>query len=113
MHEYSIVQALLDRVESEARTRDAVKVHSVSVRVGSLSGVEVDLLRSAYELFREGTVCAGASLEVTTVEARWACPGCDSVIPVGAALRCPACGLPARLVEGGEIMLERLEMEVP
>jgi hypothetical protein len=28
-------------------------------------------------------------------------------------LKCDACGSPARLAEGDEIMLDRIEMEVP
>jgi Zn finger protein HypA/HybF involved in hydrogenase expression len=47
------------------------------------------------------------------VAARWQCPACGGEIQVGAALRCPGCGAPARLVAGEEILLERMEMEVP
>jgi Zn finger protein HypA/HybF involved in hydrogenase expression len=34
-------------------------------------------------------------------------------VPAGAVLRCAACGAPARLVSGDEIVLEQIEMEVP
>jgi hypothetical protein len=33
-------------------------------------------------------------------------------IPAGGPLRCRRCGVPARLAEGDEIMLDRIEMEV-
>ena len=74
MHEFSLIQALVSRVAEEARRRQALKVHSLSVRVGELSGVEPELLQSAYELFRTGTVCEGAALRVERVPARWGCP---------------------------------------
>lgn len=112
MHEYSIVSALLEKVDAEAQSRGAIAVHRLRVRIGELSGVETDLLASAYELFRERTVCAGADLEIVPVAARWACPGCDREIPRGAVLRCPECARPARLTGGDEILLERIEMEV-
>ena len=113
MHEYSIVQALLERVQVEARARRATAVHRLSVRIGELSGVEVDLLTTAYETFRERTICAGAELDVHLVAARWQCPGCARVIGRGDVLTCPTCAMPARLAEGDEIMLDRIEMEVP
>jgi hydrogenase nickel incorporation protein HypA/HybF len=113
MHEYSIVQALVDRVTAEAQARRATAVHRLSVRVGELSGVEVELLTTAYETFRERTICERAELDVHKVAARWECPACGRVIARGELLSCPACVVPARLAEGDEIMLDRIEMEVP
>ena len=113
MHEYSIVQALLDRVEAEAHLRQATAVHRLTVSVGELSGVEVDLLMTAYSTFRERTICEQAELEVQRVSARWECPRCRSTIARGAQLRCAMCAGPAMLVAGGEIMLDRIELEVP
>lgn len=112
MHEYSIVRALLDRVEAEAGARGATAVRRIHLRVGELSGVETDLLRSAYELFREASPVAGAELEIEPVAARWVCPACDRAIVRGAALSCPECSRPARLAAGDEIVLQRLELEV-
>jgi Zn finger protein HypA/HybF involved in hydrogenase expression len=40
------------------------------------------------------------------------CPVCGSEVPRAAVLRCPGCERPARLVEGDEIILARIEMEV-
>jgi hydrogenase nickel incorporation protein HypA/HybF len=112
MHEYSIVQALLDRVGHEMRGRAATRVHAVHVRIGELAGVEIELLQTAYETIRRGTPCEEAPLHVTSVEARWTCPRCDRGIERGASLQCGRCRTPARLVSGDEILLERIEMEV-
>jgi hydrogenase nickel incorporation protein HypA/HybF len=112
MHEYSIVQALVDRVDREARARRATAVHRLSIRIGELSGVDPDLLTTAYETFRERTICDGAELDVRMVAARWECPVCGSAISRGDLLTCPTCRVPARLTEGDEIMLDRIEMEV-
>jgi len=112
MHEYSIVQALLDKVDAEARAHGAVAVTRVHLAIGRLAGVESELLRSAFELARCGTPCAAAELEVRAVEARWECRGCGVEIRAGGVLRCPTCGGPARLAAGDEIVLERLELEV-
>ncbi len=114
MHEYSLVESLVRRVEQEARARGAIAVHRLSVRVGELSGVDAELFRTAYETFREGTVCAQAPLAVTTVAATWSCPRCAKPIARGGILRCAQCDAPARLDDGGDALtLDAIELEVP
>ncbi len=112
MHEYSIVQALIARVEREAAAHSATAVHRLRVQIGEMSGVEVSLLETAFELFRERTICEGAVLTVVPVAATWQCPKCATDLAPGVPLRCQACSTPARLVAGDEIVLERIEMEV-
>ena len=111
MHEYSIVQALLDRVASEARAHSATVVHRIRVQIGEAAGVESDLLATAFELARTRTLCEAAELEIVPVAARWECRNCGAEIQAGQILRCVLCEQPARLVQGDEIVLERIEME--
>lgn len=112
MHEWSIVQTLLSEVERHARERGAVAVQRLHLRVGALSGVEIPLLESAFETFRERSCCAGAALEIERVPARWGCPRCRIELASGAPLHCARCGASARLESGDEIVLARIEMEV-
>jgi hydrogenase nickel incorporation protein HypA/HybF len=112
MHEYSIVSALLDQVETRARQHPRAEVLGIRVRVGELAGVDAGLLRTAWSLFRQGTVCAGAELLLESEAARWVCPECGVGIRQGSPLRCPRCALPARLETGDALILERIEMEV-
>jgi hydrogenase nickel incorporation protein HypA/HybF len=113
MHEYSIIQSLIERVEAEMRAQGAVGVSRVELDIGELAGVEVPLLETAFETFRERTALAGAELAVHRVPAAWQCTWCSRAIERGDRLRCPMCGTPARLTAGDEIVLRRLEMEVP
>ena len=112
MHEASLVTALLDRAEEEARAHGAVAITRVTVRIGELAGVEPELFRSAYELLREPTLCAQAELVLSSSPVRWSCSRCATEIAPGRPLRCPRCDAPARLASGDEILLERLELEV-
>jgi hydrogenase nickel incorporation protein HypA/HybF len=112
MHEYSIVQSLLGRVQREVAARNGTEVHRLWVRIGELSGVEIELLQTAYQVCRVDTLCEHAPMEVSRQEARWECPQCGTSIARGMRLTCDGCGLPARLVQGDEIMLDRIEMEV-
>jgi len=74
MHEYSIVQALYDKVAAHAAARQATRVHEVRVRIGELSGVDVGLLETAWRTFRVHTICETAPMEVDRV------PGDDLVL---------------------------------
>ena len=112
MHEYSIVRALLDRVQREVTAHHGTRVHRLWVRIGELSGVEISLLQTAYEMCRVSTSCEHAPMEVTRQDARWECPCCRTPIAQGMRLICETCGGAARLVQGDEIMLDRIEMEV-
>jgi hydrogenase nickel incorporation protein HypA/HybF len=113
MHEYSLVTALMERVEEEAAAHRAVAVHRVRVRIGELSGVEPDLLDSAFAIVRAGTICERAVLDIERVAARWECSGCRRALDAGERLQCRVCGAPAALAAGGEILLGQIELEVP
>jgi hydrogenase nickel incorporation protein HypA/HybF len=112
MHEYSVVQTLIERVASEARARGASAVHRVSVRVGEASGVDVGLFETAYATFRDRTVCAQAELCVSVVPVRWGCERCGAAPVPGRGLQCARCNSRLRLIEGDELVLDRIEMEV-
>ena len=113
MHEYSIVSSLVERVAHEVALHPGAVARKLHVRIGELAGVEIELLRTAYNTFRPRTACEAADLAIDEVPADWRCSSCARPIANGALLRCPACGRPARLVAGDDIILERIEMEVP
>lgn len=112
MHEYSIVAALVERVEREVHLHPDAIVRRLHVRIGELAGVEIELLRTAFETFRAKTICDGTDLEVDRVAARWQCPSCGRPIERPPP-RCLACNRPARLAAGDEIILDQIELEVP
>jgi hydrogenase nickel incorporation protein HypA/HybF len=113
MHEYSIVAALIDRVQKEAAVHEGAEVRRLHVKIGELSGVELDLLKTAFDTFRERSICERAELLIESVPAIWSCPTCQCPIAHGAILRCEKCDRPAQLVQGDEIVLQRIEMEAP
>jgi hydrogenase nickel insertion protein HypA len=60
MHEYSVVQALLNQCEEHAIQNNATKVIKVIAKIGVMSGIETQLLQTAFDTFKEGTICAEA-----------------------------------------------------
>ena len=112
MHEMSICQGLIDQVERIAEEKGASQVHSITLSIGPLSGVEPLLLSRAYEIARAETVAKNAVLEIETGPIVVECRTCGAS---GAAevnrLLCPSCGnWQVNLVQGDEMLLLRLEL---
>lgn len=112
MHEVSLIMALFDQVERSVEPHPNAVVREVHVRVGELAGVEPKLLETAFETFREQRRCARASITLVYEEAAWTCARCGLPMARGELLQC-SCGGHARLSKGGDVFLDRLEVEVP
>lgn len=65
MHEYSIVQSLLDSCEEHCKNNSASTTSRVTIQIGEFSGVEPKLLLIAFDTFKEQSDCAkNALLEI-------------------------------------------------
>jgi hydrogenase nickel incorporation protein HypA/HybF len=112
MHELSIALSLLDLVEEEADRR-GVRVATIHLRLGPLSGVVRDALISAFELAREGTPQEQAELVVEEVPVVVLCPKCAAPKTPESAweLCCPTCGTPTpEVLSGRELEVVALEI---
>jgi len=67
MHEYSIVQAMFDQIARVAQAHNAHSVRRIRVRIGEYAGVDPTLFQTAYEVYRIGTPCADAVLQIERV----------------------------------------------
>jgi len=89
------------------------RVAAVTLRIGQLSCVHEDALRSAFAIAREGTPLAAAELRIVTVPVRVWCPDCraERELPGIQRFACPACGRPTGDIRAGrELDLESLEL---
>ncbi|MDY0123224.1 hydrogenase/urease nickel incorporation protein HypA [Sulfurimonas sp.] len=113
MHEYSIVQSLIDSCEEHARKNNAKKVTKVVVKIGILSGVEPHLLHKAYEMFRLGTICHEAELVLNLQKVKVHCNVCGVVEELDKnEFICPKCGsYDIKVLDGEEMYLMSLELE--
>lgn len=113
MHEYSIVQSLLDSCEEHAKQNDSTKVTKVVVKIGVLSGVEPDLLQTAFDTFKEKTVCDGAEFIINHQKVLISCLSCgkESTLEKN-EFCCPACNSnKIKVIDGEDMFLMSLEME--
>lgn len=114
MHELSIALSLLDVVAEEAERRGGIRVAAVHLRLGPLSGVIAEALKSAYDLAREGTLLSGAELVIEEVPLVAFCPACaaERTLESPQMLGCPVCGTPTPEVRRGrELEVVALEIE--
>jgi len=112
LHEVSLVHALFDQADSAILPHRARDVQKLTVRIGELAGVETELFRTAFEGCREERGFSSASLEIVFERAAWACTACGGAVVAGGPLRCAACDAPAKLSAGGDLILDRVELEV-
>ncbi len=115
MHEFSIVQSLMNTIEEHAARQDAQTVTRVVLRVGPLAGVVPHLLKTAFDTFKDRTVAEIAELVIEMSPLELNCRDCLQTSATDTVrFKCPECGsLNVEACEGDALMLERLEMEVP
>ena len=113
MHEYSIVQALMEQIESIADENSADKVTKVIIKIGVMSGVEPHLLEIAFDTFKEKTICEDAALEMNIQPLLLLCRECERENELKTIqYSCPECqSLDVEVVDGEEMYLMSLELQ--
>ncbi len=113
MHEYSVVQALLEKIETIAEENDAIKVTKIITKIGVMSGIEPHLLEIAFNTFKERTICDGAEFVMNIQPVTVQCLDCEAENELEKLhYRCPECeSLNIKVIDGEEMYLMTLEME--
>jgi len=112
VHEVSLVHALFDQVDRAIVPHPSNAVRQMTVRIGELAGVDCELFRTAFDGCRMDRGYAAAALEIVEEDAAWSCASCGAAVAQGGPLRCAACDGEARLSAGGDLILDRVELEV-
>ena len=113
MHEYSIVQSLIESCEEHAESNDAKKVTKVVVKIGVMSGVEPHLLEEAFHMFKEDTVCDGCEFIMNIQRVKIACNSCEVTSELEKnEYCCPKCeSVDIKIIDGEDMFLMQLELE--
>ena len=114
MHELSIVQSLFEILEDKAREQNARRITGVKLRVGRLSGVVPELIESAFDTYKKGTLAEAAGLEIEITPFDFRCRACGgSTFRDETDVACSACGSKdIELVGGMDLVVENIEIEV-
>ena len=113
MHEYSIVQSLLESCEEHARQNEVFKVTKVVVKIGVLSGVEPELLQTAFDTFKEKTICESAEFSINIQKVEIFCNRCNANSTLQKnEFSCPKCqSVDLKVTDGEDMYLMSLELE--
>ena len=113
MHELGMMESALALVQRYATEQHARRVERVVLRIGTLSGVDPESLRFAFDVVSRGTTAEGAAFEIESVPAAVFCRSCQKEFAGenrGFIFQCPTCGdFCGEIRTGREIELGRLE----
>jgi hydrogenase nickel incorporation protein HypA/HybF len=109
MHELSLCQAIIDKVDGHAQGR---RVERVTVRIGHLRQVVPDSLRFSWEILVDGTDLAGCELEIEHIPAVVACSACDERTTLDLPVpMCGSCGsFEVELISGEELLIAAMDV---
>jgi len=112
MHELSIAQSIMERVETIRTEHDAPGIASVQLQVGTLSGVDPYALELAFTVAVEGTLYATTQCNIESIPASVDCRSCGkTTTPDGPFPICMNCdSTDIEVVAGRELMIETIEV---
>ncbi len=110
MHELGITRSIVAIVAEHAHGQ---KVLSVTLELGTLSGLLPEAIRFCFDLCAQGTPVAGAQLHIIEVAGRGHCSACGAEPALSAPLgRCPQCQQGTlSVVAGSELKIKQMETE--
>lgn len=114
MHELALAQNILEICEEEARKRQAGAIRKIKLRLGDFTGVVREALEFSFDIVKENTLAASATLDVERVPLEVRCPNCNKVMtPPGQdiCLLCPECSGPLEVMAGRELQVDYIEVD--
>lgn len=116
MHEFSLIQGIIDSVLPVAREHGATKVTAIALDIGRLTEVERECMDFAFSAVTDGDpLFDGAELSMRFIEPRSKCLDCGHEFEHDRFHRsCPACGSDVTsIVAGRELNIASMEIESP
>jgi hydrogenase nickel incorporation protein HypA/HybF len=113
VHEYSLVRSLLARVAELARAHPGARICQIDLCVGEFAGVEMELIRLAFDDLVAGSELASTRLHLRMNPLEGRCNQCGDEFPIEQfRFVCPICsGSSIQIVRGEELLLERVALE--
>ena len=113
MHELSIATDLINTAIETAKQNNAREVISVTVEIGELALINPEQLQFMYQVLTEENMLKGSQLIIINIPAVAECEcGYKGPVPDKSTCSCPNCGRTMRAVEGRDICLKTMEIEV-
>ena len=113
MHEVSIMAEAVRLAVESAQTAGARRITALRLRVGKLSGAVPEAMMFAWDIVRQDTVAANATLTIETVAAACWCVTCKAEFVCEDFIsECPRChDCSGKLLRGWELEIANMEIE--
>jgi len=114
VHELSLIAALFETLLDQARIHNARRIAGVKIQVGALAGVVPELLETAFDTYKKGTIAEDAVLTIDKPPFTIRCRACGrETVRTDFVLSCPSCdSADFEIVRGTELILEKIEVEI-
>jgi hydrogenase nickel incorporation protein HypA/HybF len=110
MHEFSLVQSMMELVQQSAAENGITRVTSVKLIVGKLIMAQPELLRFSFGVLSEGTILAGATLDIDERPLLMRCQECgNEYTPDFFEVVCPKCTGISIILSGKELHIEHYQ----
>jgi hydrogenase nickel incorporation protein HypA/HybF len=111
MHEFSLIQGILEIAADSARLHHIEHVKSVEVEVGQASGVVREALEFAWNAAKKDTALSETALVIIPIPVRAVCRSCQAHYePVEMFDLCPGCGdVNPEIITGKELRVVAIE----
>jgi hydrogenase nickel incorporation protein HypA/HybF len=108
VHEVSLMKNLLRTVEEVAAREGKGPVKIIHLKIGEMSGVNIDALSFAFEVLSKGTAAEGGRLDFERVALSARCKECGGEFhPEEFVFRCIRCGSPElEILRGREMEVD-------
>ena len=92
MHEMTIAMNIVDIVCKQANYENALKINSVDLEIGELSGIMIDSLEFCFDAACKNTIAEDANLNIHTINAEAFCKTCKNNFNIESDFSpCPTC----------------------
>ncbi|MBO4400877.1 MAG: hydrogenase maturation nickel metallochaperone HypA [Selenomonadaceae bacterium] len=112
MHEAALAENILQIAQETAAASHAHKISAIGLKLGEMSGVEVEALNFSFDVLKKNTPAAEAELKITRVPIRAKCNKCGKTFTVAHYnFFCPECDGILILQSGRELLVEFVDCE--
>lgn len=105
MHEISLLESVLETLESQAQQQDFKQVKQITLEIGALSCVAVDALRFGFDVVMKNSLAENAELVIIEIAGKGQCSKCGQIVELETLHDpCSHCGAFGVTVTQGEQM---------
>ena len=112
MHEASLAEGILKIAFDVAAENHAKKISAIGLKLGEMSGVEVEALQFSFDVMKKNTAAENAALKIQRVPITAQCNKCGKNFTVERyTFFCPECNGILILKSGRELLVEYVDCE--